>query len=271
MLFDRPEETYDYPEGLIESLLNDHANPVRHTAGLLRPGMSVLDVGAGSGLLARIAKALVPDANLDGIEISARAATVAAPHYRNFYVGFAEEHLKEIAQAKYDVVVLNDVIEHVADPVSLLRQLACVVAPNCRFIISTPNVAYVGARLSLLDGRFDYVDSGIMERTHLRFFTLSTLQCLFSEAELNIASLTYLKRKLRETEFASTATRRNLFALRRILADETATTYQFLFVLDRQPKGTRYCPSTVGNGDRLYRLAIRARSTTHQLAQNTSS
>lgn len=256
MLFTRPPETYGYAESLITSLLADRANPVRHTAGLFTPGSTVLDVGAGSGLLGRITPLLSPDVVLDGIEVSPEGTEVASAHYRHFLVGYAQDHVASIAEAQYDFVVLNDVIEHVVDPAALLESLREAAGPRCTFIISTPNIGYVGARLHLLDGRFEYVDSGIMERTHVRFFTLPTLVRLFEESGLHIRSTTRLQRRLRETEFAPLARRRNLAALRRVLADETASTYQYLFVLSSDPESAvPDSPAELGVKDTLLRVA----------------
>lgn len=67
---------------------------------------------------------------------------------------------------------MADVIEHFAYPDEVLAALVARAKPGARFLLSTPNVAHLSVRLNLLQGRFDYVDSGILESTHLRFFTL---------------------------------------------------------------------------------------------------
>src|SRR5262249_51763726 len=64
-----------------------------------------------------------------------------------------------------------DVLEHLRDPWSVLSWLRTLLAPGGRAVISIPNIAHWTSRRALLRGRFDYADHGLLDRTHLRFFT----------------------------------------------------------------------------------------------------
>jgi len=96
-------------------------------------------------------------------------------------------------QKEYDFVVLADVIEHVADPLEFLKQLRTIVSLNTKILISVPNIAFGAIRIELLNGIFDYVDSGIRERTHLRFFTLKTIYELVNELGMNLERIYFLQ------------------------------------------------------------------------------
>lgn len=98
---------------------------------------------------------------------------------------------REIPQleGRFDAIVYGDVLEHLADPLGALTVLNRRLEPGGMVVISIPNVAHLWIRLSLLLGRFEYADRGILDRTHLRFFTEKTLRRLLADAELRVDHL----------------------------------------------------------------------------------
>jgi SAM-dependent methyltransferase len=83
----------------------------------------------------------------------------------------------------FDLIVFSDLLEHMSDPLAVLAGHYPLLADGGRILISLPNVAIWNVRLGLLAGRFDYTDTGTLDRTHLRFFTRS-LRRFLSDAEL---------------------------------------------------------------------------------------
>ena len=99
----------------------------------------------------------------------------------NLFAHSVEEFLSSNHGAiNYDFVVMADVIEHLARPDKVLAEFRRRIAPSTKVCVSTPNVAFVSVRIALLNGVFDDVDSGILERTHLRFFTLGVASLSYS-------------------------------------------------------------------------------------------
>lgn len=82
--------------------------------------------------------------------------------------------IHSVGGQRFDKILLLDVLEHLPDPETVLREAAALLKPNGRLVVSIPNVANVTVRLMLLSGVFDYHDRGILDRTHLRFFTRRT-------------------------------------------------------------------------------------------------
>lgn len=86
----------------------------------------------------------------------------------------------------YDVALLMDVLEHLVEPAAILRSCAQLVKTDGRLFVSLPNVAHWSVRKSLIAGRWEYSDTGILDRTHLRFFTFATAQRLAEQAGLRV-------------------------------------------------------------------------------------
>jgi 2-polyprenyl-3-methyl-5-hydroxy-6-metoxy-1,4-benzoquinol methylase len=240
----------------VEGVIADAANPLLRIALSIQPGSVALDIGAGSGLLPRVASRLGRTIVFDGIEPNSHAAGIARQHYRHFHEGYLSEARFVRDGRRYDYIVLADVIEHAADPQALLQEVIQVMQPGCRLLISVPNVSFAAVRIALLNGDFDYVDSGLLERTHLRFFTRRTLETLILRSGLHLNRLCLLQRDPRSTEIDLTRYRHR--PLWRMRGDELAFTYQFLAEVSHTASTTkveRY-RAAGGIGSRLRRAAV---------------
>jgi 2-polyprenyl-3-methyl-5-hydroxy-6-metoxy-1,4-benzoquinol methylase len=153
---------------LILNILNRETKPVR-----------ILDVGAASGYLGKIWRS--KGHYVAGIEYDAATAEKARGFYDDFQIANAETY-EFPYRGEFDYIVFADVLEHLRDPAAVLRRCIPALKDSGTIVISTPNVANWIVRLSLLAGRFDYMDRGILDRTHLRFFTLRTLKQMMAEA-----------------------------------------------------------------------------------------
>jgi 2-polyprenyl-3-methyl-5-hydroxy-6-metoxy-1,4-benzoquinol methylase len=141
-------------------------------------GARVLDVGCATGYLA--AELSRRGCTVDGIELDPATAQQARGHCREVVVGDLEapsthaEVQRMLAGVRPDIIICADVLEHLRDPWTVLAWLRTLPAPGGRAVISVPNIAHWTARRALLRGRFDYTDFGLLDRTHLRFFTRAT-------------------------------------------------------------------------------------------------
>lgn len=153
-----------------------------------KPGARILDIGCGCGANARALRELSPSVHIVGIEPNPRAAELARGGCDEVFQGTSDEWLNSrVSNEAFDAVILSDVVEHIADPYGFLRDL--VKAPQLKgatFIVSVPNYAVWYNRLRTLAGRFDYNYSGLYDRTHLRFFTRSSIQKLLKRISFEI-------------------------------------------------------------------------------------
>ncbi len=142
---------------------------------MMGPGTDrvALDVGCGGGFVAGALGRL--GWTIDGIEADPELAEQARQHCRTVYAIDASR-LLDLGSGQYDVVIFGDVLEHLVDPAPVLRSAKELLRPGGFVIVSVPNVAHAFVRASLLSGRFEYQERGILDRTHLRFFTRKTLR-----------------------------------------------------------------------------------------------
>lgn len=150
-------------------------------------GARVLDVGCGTGALATMLRD-VRKVTITGVEPDAARAALAVERGIPVINGVLTAVLIERV-GQFDVVIYADVLEHLADPLSELRTAIPFVAPGGLILVSVPNIAHWSVRLDLVRGRFRYADYGIMDATHLRWFTEETVRQLMTQAAIDVVSV----------------------------------------------------------------------------------
>jgi trans-aconitate methyltransferase len=148
-----------------------------------RAPLRLLDVGCGSGATGASAKARWPAVETIGVEIVPDAAERAAARLDRVIGGSAETlDFSAAGLANIDGVVLADVLEHLVDPWSFLERLLAALTPDAMIVASIPNIANLWVLEELAAGRFEYGSDGLLDRTHLRWFTRRSIATLFERA-----------------------------------------------------------------------------------------
>ena len=153
-----------------------------------RSGKSILDVGCGFATTSERLKRL--GNRVTGIESSPEAVKVARERIDEV-IAADLQRVEELGSRTFDAIVFADVLEHLAWPAGVLKSYLEFLAPGGSVIISLPNVGLWSMRLSIMAGRFEYADTGVTDRTHLRFFTRSSARRLIEECGLQIERRTY--------------------------------------------------------------------------------
>ena len=143
----------------------------------------VLDVGAAQGVLGQLVGGA--GLTLDAVEPNPDWAARARPFYRQVYASTIED--APLEPGSYRTIVCGDVLEHTVDPVAVLGQLRAVATDDAAFVISLPHVAHIAVRLMLLLGRFPRMERGILDKTHLHFYTRETAEETLRAAGLRVA------------------------------------------------------------------------------------
>ena len=145
----------------------------------------VLEIGCASGQLGAAIKALHP-VHWTGVEIAQPAFEKAREVLDLAICADIETDSLELKPGSYDRLVLGDVLEHLRDPWKALTQLSTYLKPKGRVICSLPNINHWTILVELMRGHFTYQDQGILDRTHLRFFTIKEALQMLEQSGLRI-------------------------------------------------------------------------------------
>ncbi|EKO3471150.1 class I SAM-dependent methyltransferase, partial [Vibrio fluvialis] len=164
--------------------LGDQEDSLQLVSSFVSESSKVLDVGCYEGALGHH---LITEKKciVDGIELDPKAAKEASKHYNKVVV--ANLNVDDVTtdlDGGYDYIIFADVLEHLLEPQFQLSKLKELLSENGKVIISVPNIGYHGVLASLSEGDFPYSETGILDRTHLRFFTRKTLKELITQSGL---------------------------------------------------------------------------------------
>jgi O-antigen biosynthesis protein len=146
--------------------------------------LKILEVGCSAGYFGAALKDV--GHQVWGVEPSQDAAKVARSLLDGVFEGFVQDYFKANSDKKFDVIVFGDVLEHISYPEEVLFLCKAHLNTSGAIVASVPNVAHLAIRTMLLEGRWDYAELGILDRTHLRFFTRSSLTQLFSNSAYQV-------------------------------------------------------------------------------------
>lgn len=152
-----------------------------------RPSLDILEVGCSSGYLG--ATLVAKGHRVAGVEPDAPSAQAARARLTEVYTGGFDAFLDAHPDRSFDVIIFGDVLEHLVDPVDALRRARRQLRPDGRIVVSVPNVAHGSVRAMLLEGRWDYADKGILDHTHLRFFSRAGVARMLADAGLALERL----------------------------------------------------------------------------------
>jgi 2-polyprenyl-3-methyl-5-hydroxy-6-metoxy-1,4-benzoquinol methylase len=165
----------DKPQGYYYKVRKEMLNYLPQTA------KKILDIGCGNGAFSSLVKEK-NNAEVWGIELMEEEAKVALTVLDKVLIGACENHLDELPDSYFDVIYLNDVLEHLVDPYSVLESLKSKLAPNGVVISSIPNVRFFRTFSKVLFSKdWKYEDHGVMDKTHLRFFTGKSIKRMYDE------------------------------------------------------------------------------------------
>jgi 2-polyprenyl-3-methyl-5-hydroxy-6-metoxy-1,4-benzoquinol methylase len=201
-----------------------HADVVR----LVGDARRVLELGPATGYMSRALRER--GATVVGIEVDAEMARRAEEFCERVIVGDLDALDLDAAlgEERFDAIVAADVLEHLKDPLDALKRLRPFLTEQGCFVVSVPNVAHGSVRLALLSGSFPYQEIGLLDRTHLRFFTRESLAALLDEAELGVAELHRHELEIGASEVPFDAASAPAELRKALEADPEARTYQFV-------------------------------------------
>jgi methionine biosynthesis protein MetW len=183
---------YNFPDFSPENL--DPQNIDRLAIEQVPPGSTVLDIGCATGFMGEY---LIKekDCRVIGADIRKDELKIAKKKFTSEVFADIEQPkniekvLKKNEMNKFDVILATSTIEHLKNPEKFLQICKKLLKSKGRLIISTPNIAHWSIRISLLKGKFDYSEYGILDNTHLHFFTNHTFRQLFTDNGYKVEKL----------------------------------------------------------------------------------
>jgi 2-polyprenyl-3-methyl-5-hydroxy-6-metoxy-1,4-benzoquinol methylase len=137
-------------------------------------GKNILDIGCGSGAIEEMADF----ENHSFIGVDYVGPQRNKDKFKDFIIRDLDYGLpiSKLKGQRFDYILLLDILEHLVNPTKILQDVHQIIGPDTKVIISVPNIANIYVRFSLLFGRFEYTNRGILDKTHLRFFTRASLK-----------------------------------------------------------------------------------------------
>ncbi|MGI1659330.1 MAG: glycosyltransferase [Desulfitobacterium sp.] len=220
---------YDYQIDLTEK--TSHSLLLKR----ITPGSQILELGSATGYMTRYLKEEL-GCTVTCVEIDAMAAAKGSIYSAKMIVADLDlmEWNKELQGKSFDHVVIADVLEHLNDPWQVVRVAVQFLKPQATLLISVPNIGHSSILMELLEGRFDYRPTGLLDDTHIRFFTRKSLLDLLDRAGMCPIELMGTEIEPEDTEFGQSYGSKTA-PLARILKDrEDAHIYQYVVVAKRQ-------------------------------------
>ncbi len=211
-------------------------NPHSYALQLAGGGHRVLEVGCSVG---HVTEHLIAAGNtVVGVEIDPDAAAQASEWAETVHVLDLDiELLSAVESGRFDVILLGDVIEHLRDPIPVMRDLLTLLADDGRVIVSVPNVSHIDIRLMLLEGTWAYQHDGLLDRSHLRWFTNDSLRTLLGELGLTARRVERVRNGIGSSGLPVTPGLHSPDVISFVQADPEAFTYQFVVEAVRSAPG----------------------------------
>lgn len=157
----------------------------------LKHAPRILDIGCGQGVLGKYLKDKI-GAIVSGVEITRNNYTIASTILDSAILGDIETMDVSLLDEKFDYIIFSDSLEHLMDPSAVLLKIKSLISDGGAVLIAMPNVRNFRVSVPLLfKDRWEYTDEGLLDKTHLRFFTLSSTINLLHENGYDVESYYY--------------------------------------------------------------------------------
>ena len=152
---------------------------------------SIIEIGSGSGVLAQAIKHRTPATQYIGVELDPEYTKLSSRYCDLVLTDNIEKPSEELIKhiQSSSAIVFSDVLEHLYNPWQTLKFLRTEISKDSAIYASIPNIQHWSIIFGLISGNFNYTDSGLLDRTHIRFFTKNTIISMFHDCGFEVKSI----------------------------------------------------------------------------------
>jgi SAM-dependent methyltransferase len=217
---------------------------------------AILEVGCGEGMLGARLKAVLPEATLFGIEREPGVALQAQQRLDEVFTLDIQVDDPPLEPASLDCMLLGDVLEHLTDPEEVLMRYRRFLKPNGSLLCSIPNVQHHSVLQALVKGDFQYTEEGLLDATHLRFFTHSTIIKLLMDAGFAPSIVSTITSACPQGFLAASEPLIRYLGIDPARTAHYLTAYQYIVKGTRLPDFEQDCQESSGESNRLLTFVV---------------
>ena len=213
----------------------ENENSVSIILKQIKPGSKVLEFGPAMGRMTKYMKEQL-SCEVFIVEVDEEGYESAIQYAVNGYLGNAETNLwaQQFKDIRFDYITFADVIEHLREPEKVIMKARGLLATEGKLIISVPNIAHNSIIIDLINNKFNYRDIGLLDNTHIKFFTYYTLQDMLSKCNMIITNERATYAQPNETEFLNNYDMVSKELADKLKSKEFGDVYQYVFTSIRK-------------------------------------
>lgn len=216
----------------------------------IRSHTSILEFGPANGRLTKYLK-LEKRCHVTIVEIDEEAGKEAAQYAKNAYIGMAEGDIRNFywkaANETYDYIIFADVLEHLPDPSLILNECRQVLKEDGEILVSIPNIAHNSILISLFQDQFTYADTGLLDQTHLHFFTYHSFVQMVNAQRYHIVKQDVIYSRVGWNEIEASYMDVPSCVEREFKSRRAGSVYQYIFSLKNGAREHGYSFSDIRN------------------------
>lgn len=234
---------YDFAFDLYED------SPLAWIAKTIKTGSTVLEFGSANGRLTKYLhlekKCFVDIVEID--EDSGREASLYAAHsFLGTEEGDIEKYHWSFSEVKYDYIIFADVLEHLFNPQEALKRCKAVLSPHGKILVSIPNISHNSIIIELINDRFQYTSTGLLDNTHIKFFTRQSFIAMAEKVGWSIVSESAKYIRVGEHEIVNSYSDVPKEVYKALINRDSGNVYQYMFTLaSSQEYITGECPRLI--------------------------
>ncbi len=203
----------------------------------IEPNSTILEFGPASGRLTRYLKE-EKKCDMYIVELDEEAGKIAAQSAKDYVIGDIQDYVwvEKFAGIQFDYILFADVLEHLTEAANVVKEAAKLLKPTGQICLSVPNIAHNSVIIDMINNKFEYKATGIMDNTHVHFYTKDSLDLFVKECGLYIEKRFGTYTQVGLNEFDNSYENMPELFKEYLKSRKYGELYQFVYVVSKNPK-----------------------------------